>query len=218
MCISIVFANRHIMRRTLLSISSLVPSPQALHSVAASAHALLASLFGAPPTPPSMQLAGAGCAPLPWATEREAWDDDKNNGEMDEGADAGSNAGGLVGALLRRGALGAARARSSLSELAASIWLAVPKRKKSYSRKRQRQLNPRYAATDVQNFYPCPKCEKGLLKLRHHVCPCDQELANVCGVRKVRHRAGASFFCFVLLIGLPNTLHLSLYRLNMGKN
>ena len=175
------------MRRTLLSISSsLTPSAPALHAVASSAQALLSSLFGPPPTPPTFQLAGAGFAPLPWSTEG-AWnnnddDVDNNEEEMDEGASAGTNAGGFVGALLRRrGTLGA-----SLSDLASSIWLAVPKRKKSYSRKRQRQLNPRYAATDVQNFYPCPKCEKGLLKLRHHVCPCDQEKANVCGVRKVR--------------------------------
>ena len=167
------------MKRALVSFSSLAPSAPALRAVAASAQAIMSSFFGAPPSSPSLQLAGVGgFGPLGWDAEEA--DDDEGEGEC-----SGSGAGGLVGSLVRRGAAGAARARASLSELAASIWLAVPKRKKSYSRKRQRQLNPRYAATDVQNFYPCPKCEKGLLKLRHHVCPCDQEKANVCGVRKV---------------------------------
>lgn len=57
---------------------------------------------------------------------------------------------------------------------------------KSYSRKRQRQMNPLNAAKNVQNFYPCPKCEKGLVKLRHHLCPCDQSKINVASVMKVR--------------------------------
>lgn len=67
-----------------------------------------------------------------------------------------------------------------------SIWnMAVPKRKTSYSRKRQRQMNPLYGRVNVEHFYPCPKCDKGFLKLRHHLCPCDAEKANLTGVKKV---------------------------------
>jgi ribosomal protein L32 len=163
-----------------MSLPSLAPTASALR---ATAHALVSTLFGgAPPPSPSLSFAGSGAASLA-DFESNEWEDD-GDAENDEGLAAG----GLVGSLLRRGVTGTSRARSGLEELAAAIWLAVPKRKKSYSRKRQRQLNPRYAATNVQNFYPCPKCDKGLLKLRHHVCPCDQENANVCGVRKVRKK------------------------------
>jgi hypothetical protein len=38
-----------------------------------------------------------------------------------------------------------------------------------------------------QNFYPCPKCDKGLLKLRHHVCPCDQEKIGANGIVRVTY-------------------------------
>ena len=61
----------------------------------------------------------------------------------------------------------------------------------SYSVKRQRQMNPLYRNDPIQNFYPCPKCDKGLLKLRHHLCPCDQEKCNAKAVVKVRE------LCFV---------------------
>jgi ribosomal protein L32 len=61
----------------------------------------------------------------------------------------------------------------------------------SYSRKRKRQMNPLYQLKNAQNFYPCPKCEHGYLKLRHHICPCDQEKMNVSHVVKVRARAAA---------------------------
>lgn len=39
----------------------------------------------------------------------------------------------------------------------------------------------------VQHAYPCPKCAKGLIKLRHHLCPCDQEALNCRAVVKVRY-------------------------------
>lgn len=68
-----------------------------------------------------------------------------------------------------------------------SIWFAVPKRKTSYSKKRLRQMNPLYASHDTQAFYPCPKCDKGLLKLRHHLCPCDQETVHAKSVVKVKY-------------------------------
>ena len=49
-----------------------------------------------------------------------------------------------------------------------------------------RQMNPLYRNDPIQHFYPCPKCEKGLLKLRHHLCPCDQDTCNAQAVVKVR--------------------------------
>jgi len=73
-----------------------------------------------------------------------------------------------------------------IETLREGIWnMAVPKRKTSYSRKRQRQMNPLYGRDQLENFYPCPKCDSGYLKLRHHLCPCDQEKANISGVKKV---------------------------------
>ena len=78
-----------------------------------------------------------------------------------------------------------------------------PRAQKSYSRKRQRQMNPLNAAKNVQNFYPCPKCEKGLVKLRHHLCPCDQSKINVASVMKVRGlrraRSAAGGVCCIFL-------------------
>ena len=52
------------------------------------------------------------------------------------------------------------------------LLLAVPKRKKSYSRKRMRQLERTKALKNLNNFYPCPNCDEGWLKLRHHLCVC----------------------------------------------
>jgi hypothetical protein len=40
-----------------------------------------------------------------------------------------------------------------------------------------------------QSFYPCPKFDKSLLKLRHHLCPCDQEKANIGGIVKHAYAA-----------------------------
>jgi ribosomal protein L32 len=65
--------------------------------------------------------------------------------------------------------------------------LLVPKRRQSYSRKRHRQSNPLYREHETPHIYPCPKCDKGLLKLRHHVCPCDQERAGVNGIVRVTY-------------------------------
>jgi hypothetical protein len=36
---------------------------------------------------------------------------------------------------------------------------------------------------DKQAFYPCPKCDKGLLKLHHHLCPCDMKKVNMAHVQ-----------------------------------
>ena len=63
--------------------------------------------------------------------------------------------------------------------------LAVPKRKHSYSRKRHRQSNPLYQEEIISHIYPCPKCSKGLLKMRHHICPCDQDKIGVNGVVRI---------------------------------
>jgi len=43
----------------------------------------------------------------------------------------------------------------------------------------------------LQSFYPCPKCDKGLLKLRHHLCPCDQQAVNLPNVVKVQYPRAA---------------------------
>ena len=63
--------------------------------------------------------------------------------------------------------------------------LAVPKRKHSYSRKRHRQSNPLYQEEAISHIYPCPKCSKGLLKMRHHICPCDQDKLGSNGVVRI---------------------------------
>ena len=66
--------------------------------------------------------------------------------------------------------------------------LAVPKRKHSYSRKRHRQSNPLYQEEIISHIYPCPKCSKGLLKMRHHICPCDQEKIGVNGIVRITNK------------------------------
>lgn len=98
------------------------------------------------------------------------------------------------------------------------LLMAVPKRKPSYRKKRLRQMNPLYRNEDLQvraarcdggcdisaverhspislapsqSFYPCPKCDKGLLKLRHHLCPCDQEALNLPNVVRVAYPGAA---------------------------
>ena len=148
---------------------------------------------GGPPLPPALALAlGGGGAQAAWAVAGAGGFADGEGGGEDEAADeegAGEGAaggGGLLGRLLP----GAARGGGGglLEALTGHIWMAVPKRKTSYSRKRQRQMNPLYARSNLLNFYPCPKCEKGFLKLRHHLCPCDQEKAHISGVKRVRVR------------------------------
>ena len=99
--------------------------------------------------------------------------------------------GALLERLLRRGGGGGGGDGGAGGAAAAwedAVWLAVPKRRTSYSKKRQRQMSPHYARKEITSFYPCPKCDKGLLKLRHHICPCDQVKLNVSGVKQVRSR------------------------------
>jgi hypothetical protein len=40
-------------------------------------------------------------------------------------------------------------------------------------------------------MYPCPKCEKGMMKLRHHICPCDQDKIGAAGVVRVTYTGTA---------------------------
>ena len=100
------------------------------------------------------------------------------------------------------GAGGAFSGSRLLEALRCSVWLALPKRKTSYAKKRVRQMSPHYARKELNNFYPCPKCEKGLLKLRHHICPCDQLKLNVAGVKQVRKKSFAGCFFFFLRVAL----------------
>ena len=37
----------------------------------------------------------------------------------------------------------------------------------------------------ISHIYPCPKCSKGLLKMRHHICPCDQDKLGSNGVVRI---------------------------------
>jgi hypothetical protein len=53
--------------------------------------------------------------------------------------------------------------------------------------KRIRQLSRLWNNEDLENYYPCPKCDHGYLKLRHHICPCDQEKINCKAVVKVAY-------------------------------
>jgi ribosomal protein L32 len=59
------------------------------------------------------------------------------------------------------------------------LLLAVPKRKTSVSRRRIRQNDTSKQLKNVEHFYPCPKCEHGYLKLRHHLCPCEMRKLGV---------------------------------------
>ena len=149
------------------------------------ASAILSFLRPPPPAPPLPALCLSGVGALEgvpaWAVEA-ALQEEAAGGAPEPGSGGGGE--GLLGRLLRR--VAAPGAGGLLEALTSHIWMAVPKRKTSYSRKRQRQMNPLYARKNLLNFYPCPKCDKGLLKLRHHLCPCDQEKANISGVKKVR--------------------------------
>jgi hypothetical protein len=53
-------------------------------------------------------------------------------------------------------------------------------------------MNPLYQNENNANLYPCPKCDKGLMKVRHHLCPCDQDKVNATGVVKVRYGTGTA--------------------------
>jgi len=148
--------------------------------------------FG-PPSPPAWPplaleaacAGGGGGAPSPVSR----WLPRLPGGARLGGAREWGVGGALLGPLLRRGGEGEGGGCAGLED---AVWLAVPKRKTSYSKKRQRQMSPHYARKDVTHFYPCPKCDKGLLKLRHHICPCDQVKLNVSGVKQVRKgREGA---------------------------
>jgi ribosomal protein L32 len=76
----------------------------------------------------------------------------------------------------------------SPSPLSWSTWLmAVPKRRHSHSRKRHRQSNPLYQEAALAHTYPCPKCDRGLVKMRHHLCPCDQDKVGAAGVVRVSY-------------------------------
>ena len=66
---------------------------------------------------------------------------------------------------------------------------------KSYSRTRQRVNAPNKRIKDIHHFYPCMRCDRGLLKLRHHLCPCDLEKVKAKNIIRVSYgegpRAGA---------------------------
>ena len=47
-----------------------------------------------------------------------------------------------------------------------------------------RQNHPSKSLKNVHSYYPCPKCDKGLLKQHHHLCPCDQDRLNLRTVKK----------------------------------
>ena len=40
---------------------------------------------------------------------------------------------------------------------------------------------------NAAHFYPCMRCDKGLLKLRHHLCPCDLEKVKAKNVVRVSY-------------------------------
>lgn len=42
-----------------------------------------------------------------------------------------------------------------------------------------RFLNPINDIPVKQHVYPCPKCDKGLLKVHHHLCPCDMKKVGI---------------------------------------
>jgi len=167
---------------------------------------ILDFLLPPPPPPPSASLClvGPGLEGVPaWALHAAALEQQRagqGEGEEEGGDGEGGLAGGgsgaaesLLGRLLRRmgpqGSLQRSGGGGLIEALTNHLWMAVPKRKTSYSTKRQRQMNPLYARKNLLNFYPCPKCDKDFLKLRHHLCPCDQEKANISGVKKARWAA-----------------------------
>ena len=112
-------------------------------------------------------------------------------GALDEEEGEAEGAGGAVdgegdGVSIGGDGGGGARRRSLEELLGESRWL-VPKRRHSHSRKRHRQSNPLYQEAPLAHMYPCPKCAKGLMKLRHHLCPCDQDAVGANGVVRVAY-------------------------------
>ena len=134
------------------------------------------SLTPAPPPPQQappfprfggLELAGFGAGAAP----------DAGCAADRDGDGDGDGDGGLAGA-----------ASPSPSPLSWSTWLmAVPKRRHSHSRKRHRQSNPLYQEAALAHTYPCPKCDRGLVKMRHHLCPCDQDKVGAAGVVRVSY-------------------------------
>lgn len=57
---------------------------------------------------------------------------------------------------------------------------------KSKAKSRERRNAYQKRLKNISHFYPCPKCEDGFLKLRHHLCPCDMEKIGQ-GVPKIRY-------------------------------
>ena len=184
-------AMAHALRVALVSLST---SVRALPPLAS---AILDYLLPRPPppAPPALCLAGLSLDGVPaWAVhaalleaeaggaEEEGEEGGSSGSSSGSSSSGGSGLGGLLGRLLRPSG---ARSGGLLEALTSHVWMAVPKRKTSYSRKRQRQMNPLYARKNLLNFYPCPKCDKDFLKLRHHLCPCDQEKAKISGVKRV---------------------------------
>lgn len=60
---------------------------------------------------------------------------------------------------------------------------------KSNSKSRIRRHAVTKHLRDKHNFYPCFRCDKGLLKLRHHLCPCDLEKVKASNIVKVHYGA-----------------------------
>ena len=194
-------ALRAALRASVLRATAASGSAGVCAALAPLASAILSFLRPPPPAPPLPALCLSGIGALEgvpaWAVEA-ALQEEAAGGAPEPGS--GGSGEGLLGRLLRR--VAAPGGGGLLEALTSHIWMAVPKRKTSYSRKRQRQMNPLYARKNLLNFYPCPKCDKGLLKLRHHLCPCDQEKANISGVKKVRTRP-LPFRAPLPALGLP---------------
>lgn len=80
-------------------------------------------------------------------------------------------------------------ARDALELLAngcAVLQMAVPKSKPSLRVRRIRQNSQNKRLRRIQHFSPCTKCDKGFMKLRHHLCVCDMEKVNAPNGRVVR--------------------------------
>lgn len=149
-----------ILARTLFAVAR--GGAQAVTSLALRGAAVSLSALMPPPRAPALALAGFPGVLWPSA--------DADMGTADADADnLGENSG-------------------TAPAWAEALWrMAVPKRKPSYSVKRKRQMNPaQQNEKELLHAYPCPKCDRGLIKLRHHLCPCDQEKLNCKAVVKVK--------------------------------
>lgn len=98
--------------------------------------------FTFPPVAPQLQLAGLEGQWLP--VSNRAHDD------ADDVTDDGSSGQHQRGLGLPAGLSG-----GLIEALTTGFWFAVPKRKKSYARKRQRQMNPLYAEHNIQVCLLC---------------------------------------------------------------